>query len=1328
MATALVGGAVLSSIFNVVFDRMSSPEFANWIKGKKLTQKLLERLKTTLYAVQAFLIDAEQKQIKERAVKDWLHNLKDSMYVADDLLDEVFTKAATQKDPGTFFSRYLNLQDREIANRMEEIVDRIEFIVRQKDTLGLREIPMENRSWRITTSLVDRSNVYGREDDKAAIVKLLLDDDDDDNGDGDNDISVVPIVGMGGIGKTTLAQLVYHDDEVKENFDFRGWVCVSEEFDIMKVTKNILEAITKSFCNLKNLNLLQQDLKEKLSGKRFFIVLDDVWNEDYYDLNALLKPFQNGHKGSKILITTRSKKVASMVQTVLPHELNLLSDEDCWLVFSKHARLSIDSIQNPTLEKVGRDIVKKCNGLPLAAQALGGLLRGNSHVKDWNHVLKSEIWGSSDDRIKVIPALRINYYYLPSCLKECFVYCSLYPKDYEFDKEELVLLWMAENFLQPVSKKTLEEVGEEYFDELIARSFFQPHSTREKKFVMHDLVHDLAMIFAGKFYFRAEELENGDEVDSKTRHLSHNAKGNYPISKLFGDCEGVKHTRTFLEINLESRIPFNMGNTPCILLSHMKCLRVLSLKCFPLESLPDSIVELIHLRYLDLSHTLIVTLPESLGNLYNLQTLKLVRCANLKMLPTGMQNLVNLRYLDISGTCLHEMPKGMSKLKSLQFLSDYIVGKHEGNMIKELGALANLHESMSIAKLENVDSSIESSEARMFDKDGISCLRLGWSSDKDENIADSQIERDILDKLQPHSNLKELEIMGYRGTTFPDWLGHSSYHNITTLTLRGCSNCCMLPSLGQLPFLKHLLISTCKSLGTVGTEFYRNDECCLETPFPMLETLSFGSMPCWTEWCSSEFNAFPRLRELIIRNCPMLRGDLPNHLPSLQSLKIIKCRQLSSCLPRVPLMTSLHIVGSNKVRIGELPPLLRHLSVKGNHQVESVVEAIKNMQLTCLTHLHILGCVSHISFPVSCIPASLQDLMIWNCRKLEFQMEGQHHSLRILSISKSCDSVTSFSLLDSFPNLMNVEIMYCEKMESIVVSRSLSCLRSLIINNCGSLISMTTLWMAAPQLEDLTILRCPEIDLSASGDPLRSLRYLAISYCNKLVSSTALMSSQFHGLTDLRIVGECDETAKCLPKEGWLPASLESLSLEGIKSVETLECKGLAHLTSLRNLNIKECPKLENIEGEKLSASLMRLIIIQSPLLGKRCQMKDPQTKDLKGISIDILVPGMLVNASVKSILENGVMLSFLTYFTGTVICFICKQTSYPTKKIEDQDCCLKLLQFQSQLLLLTVLLILMKRSQGNRVRVCIPGLRLLEGLAIGSLKASALEECVYSF
>ncbi|KAL1369372.1 hypothetical protein AAHE18_02G191400 [Arachis hypogaea] len=1207
MAEKLYGGAYLSPFVDAVLDSLTSilEEDDSFLERNNL----LGRLQNCLYDVRPVLDDAELKQFTDKRVKKWLVDLQDALFMADDLLDELSTKAAiaaTQMDPGNS-SSWSRLVDSYIEDTgdIEYIVRRLESAVARKNYLRLKETAKVDISWRIpSTCLVEPSEICGRKEDKEAILKLLLDDDDD----ADGDLSVIPIVGMGGIGKTTLAQLLYHDDKVKENFDFRGWVCVSEEFDVVKVTKTVIEAITSSSCNLTDLNLLQLHLKEKLSRQKFFIVLDDVLNENYDDWNSLLKPFQKGVKGSKILITTRNKNVASVVQTVSPHELSLLSDEDCWLVFSKHARLSTVSVENLTLEKIGRDIVKKCDGLPLAAQALGGILRGNSDIRDWNHLLKSEIWELSNDRINVVPALRISYYFLPSYLKQCFVYCSLYPKNYEFSKDELILLWMAENFLQPVGKKTIEEVGGEYFDELIARSFLQPHKTREKNFVIHDLVHDLAMTCAGEFYFRAEDLRNAVEVDAKARHLSHNAEGNYPLSNLLGVCDRLKHTRTFIEINLNKWIPFNMENAPCIMLSQLKYLRALSFDRFPLESVPDSIGELIHLRYLDLSRTDIVTLPESLSNLYNLQTLKLYWCTHLEMLPVGMKDLVNLRHLDIRVTQLREMPKGMSKLKNLQFLSSYVVGKHEENKMKELGALVDIQQSISIDKLENVVNSNEASMARMFDKDGIDSMMLSWSWNKDENTVDSEMERDILDKLRPHTNLKELQIRGYRGTRFPDWVGHSSYHNITKIKLYACRSCCMLPSLGQLPSLKILLISGYRSLGSVGAELYfnQNGESCLETPpFPVLETLNFESLDGWKEWRSLEFNAFPRLRELTIRRCPMLRGDLPNHLPSLQSLQIWNCEQLSCCVPRSPEMTSLCIEGGNEVRIGELPPLLRELSIAGNYHVESAVQAIMHMQLSCLTSLSIADCSSHISFPVSAIPASLQQLTILRCRKLKFQMDGHHHSLQKLSIEKSCDSVTSFSLLDSFPNLVQVDIKGCGNMECIVVSRSLPCLRSLRIIGCRNLKSVSTLWMAAPQLELLTLLGCPEIDLSPTGDgdPHRSLRSLEIRNIERVVSSAAFMNSQFHGL----IHGEYGESVKSLPKEGWLPASLESLTLTSIESLETLECKGLAHLTSLQRLTISNCWNLEYIQGDKLPASLTQLCISVSPLLAKRCEKKDPQ-------------------------------------------------------------------------------------------------------------------------
>src|ERR1044072_3320668 len=346
MAAAVVGEAFLSAFIEVVLHKLASPEVVNFIRGKKLDINLLQRLNTTLYAVEAVLNDAEQKQITNSAVNNWLDDLKDAVYDADDFLDELATKAATQKEVSTFFSRYFNLQDRDMVNKLEDIVGRLESIFKLKDILGLKEVARDNMSWRLpSTSLEEGSTIFGRGEDREAILKLLLDDDTSDG-----NVCVIPIVGMGGLGKTTLAQLVYNDEQLKQKFDLQAWACVSDEFDMLKVTKTITGAVTKSSCDVNDINLLHLELKKMLMGKKFLIVLDDVWIDDYVTWNFLIKPLQFGTKGSKILVTTRSKDVASRIQTSQGgYHLQQLSVEDCWSVFANHAGLPSESSGNMPL-------------------------------------------------------------------------------------------------------------------------------------------------------------------------------------------------------------------------------------------------------------------------------------------------------------------------------------------------------------------------------------------------------------------------------------------------------------------------------------------------------------------------------------------------------------------------------------------------------------------------------------------------------------------------------------------------------------------------------------------------------------------------------------------------------------------------------------------------------------------------------------------------------------------------------------------------------------------------------------------------------------------
>ncbi|XP_020084649.1 disease resistance protein RGA2-like isoform X1 [Ananas comosus] len=1119
----------------------------------------LEVLRTTLLTTRLRVDKAELWRFKNPHFDQLLMQLKAAFYDAEDLIAEFDYVELQQKIEGGQASQLLSSSLDLVKNLISRPPDKVQRYQRRlDDAVAAVEKAIVDLNFcdepklsgmlrrRQTGSSVTEPEVFGRDEERERVIALLLPfgdesrkSNDENYSDGESvstkrtkreNVSVLPIVGMGGVGKTTLAQLVYNDPRIQNYFEMRIWVCVSNFFDVKRLTKEVVNNAKMRYqTNGKNLSSLQVLLTKMATSKRFLLVLDDVWNEDKMEWQKFYAPIRNGQRGSMILTTTRSLKVADVMGTADSVFLEGLPDDSFWEFFKVCAFGYEKESVNQELESIGKKIATKLKGSLLAAKTVGGLLSEKMEAKHWRTIMNSEMWKLRHGENGILPALQLSYQYLPPHLKRCFSICSFFPKDYEFYEDSLVEFWVAQGFIMPEDDMLLKDVGTRYLHELTSRSFFQQVHQRRKCYLIHDLMHDLALSVSAHEVLMLQNDKNEQRTSpSIVRHLAICAS-NLELSTL-NDLGRYDRLRSILR---ESFPQFgNSGYLQVILpstiktwFSQLRYIRLLDISHCAIQELPENIDNLKLLQYLDISNTHIKRLPESFCRLYNLRVLNLLRCP-LQSFPKGFTKLINLWKLHMKDSLFSEVPE-IGKLTALQVLPAFEVRQDKGHRITELKDLTQLQRTLCITHLENVESQEEARQAKLCDKEYLDKLVLEWSPSRSTSSArnDFSLHEEVLEGLQPHPNLKKLDIVSYCGEKYPSWLQIQVLPLLSSLQIKYC------PDIKDVFRLPHSLKSLV--LADVGLE-----------ALPKL--LDEDSAVEGTSRKSIKSSSLSDLQIVNLSKLTSLQEWLlPLHLPALKSINIVNCNELKSLpIDRFKEFSSLEVLDIQNCpnltseRKLVLPSSMLSLKIDSCGDLDnSLPSCLQN--LTSLASLHLCNCEQ-----IECLPGNvfrnltaLKLLKIENCPKLR-SLGGSEAltSLKIVNIS-DCPG-----LMESEP-LMSVEKVRKEDTSAL----------KLVIDNTA-LLRLSFFKTLLASTMSLEILGSPETLMFVGGDDewvqiLKPLQSLSFDCCSYLKSLPAWL----HGLTSLQelIINDCPEI-DLLPS---LPTTLEYLYFSNCNSVLTEQLK-----------------------------------------------------------------------------------------------------------------------------------------------------------------------------
>jgi disease resistance protein RPM1 len=635
----------------------------------------------------------------DEVVKGWIVEVRGLAHHVQDVMDKYsyhalmleeessMKKVFTKKKYVTVFSEIAE-EIIQIEKKIENAGKRKERWLQQPDLIPNPLTYIERKQFQ--DCLLAQDYLVGIEGNRKLLTEWLYSSEQGN--------TVITVSGMGGLGKTALVNNVYERE--KNNFDAFSWIVVSQTYNGVDLLRKLLRKIgvvetTPTIGYPEQTNLSDLDprdlkniIKERLKDRKFLVVLDDVWNREAY---TLIEDAFLSCQTSRIIITTRQDDVATLAYPTHRLKLKPLEHNDAFDLFCKKTFYnSMHSKCPQDLEKLAHNIVDRCEGLPLAIVSIGGLF---SSVK-----LESYIWNEmykqlgdelvNNDHIRAI--LNLSYRDLPGHLRNCFLYCSLFPEDHLFSRDTLIWLWVAEGFAVRKQHSTPEDVADRYLRELIQRNMLDVVENddlgRASSCKMHDLVRDLALSIAKeeKFGF-SNDYGTMIEMERDVRRLSSCGWENNDVLKL-----KFPRLRTLVSLRAMSPSTYMLSS----ILSESNYLTVLELQDSEITEVPESIGNLFNLRYIGLRRTKVKTLPQSVEKLSNLHTLD-IKQTKIEKLPKGiakvkkLRHLIADRYADETQSRFQyfvgmQAPKNLSNMEELQTLETVQASKDLAEQLSKL--------------------------------------------------------------------------------------------------------------------------------------------------------------------------------------------------------------------------------------------------------------------------------------------------------------------------------------------------------------------------------------------------------------------------------------------------------------------------------------------------------------------------------------------------------------------------------------------------------------------------------------------------------------------